>query len=533
MKSKMTLFLGVALLITISCQALTTPVKEDNPTTTTEPQETETPKPTPTQEQITEKSLAGLIISSPVFGVGASPFMGGQTTGIGIINADGRLVKISEPGIYAGYSQTGEYILYQTFALGEPNNNLFAYHVASGKKVAIVDNLEGVKELISWAKSDPKHFIYSNDYEQLLFEAYGYFEGAEILMADIETGETSILLDNVFQFDINPDQSQIAYTTGEITETSGENIEQGAGCFHANIYDLATTTSIRFDTSNLSEVPVCMGYPTWSPDGKNIAWIAYLQDGTFHPVIFDVGDGTGVLYDEIDVYAGSQFPSGWSISYYPIWIDKSTYWVEGFGINVQTGEISSSPEYPRGAEPYELRPDGKISARLIEGGSVVISDTNGNELTSYSLNDLYDGDLQDIGFDGTEMFSSYIVGWSPSAPPAGIESKLSPEATDVPTFDFSCPNSPRTRVQVGKSARITFTDGTSTFLRSKPEAGDNIIDRLPEGTEFEIIGGPVCYPRPGRSDAYVYWEIRTPSRNNISGWVAEGDLNTYYIEPWP
>ena len=146
---------------------------------------------------------------------------------------------------------------------------------------------------------------------------------------------------------------------------------------------------------------------------------------------------------------------------------------------------------------------------------------------------MYDGDLQDIGFDGTEMFSSYIVGWSPSAPPAGIESKLRPEATDVPTFDFSCPNSPRTRVQVGKSARITFTDETSTFLRSKPEAGDNIIDRLSEGTEFEIIGGPVCYPRPGRSDAYVYWEIRNPSRNNISGWVAEGDLNTYYIEPWP
>jgi hypothetical protein len=33
------------------------------------------------------------------------------------------------------------------------------------------------------------------------------------------------------------------------------------------------------------------------------------------------------------------------------------------------------------------------------------------------------------------------------------------------------------------------------------------------------------------NDAYVYWEILVPSRNNIKGWVAEGDLSSYYIEP--
>ncbi|MCQ3954934.1 MAG: hypothetical protein DPW15_16990, partial [Chloroflexi bacterium] len=87
--------------------------------------------------------------------------------------------------------------------------------------------------------------------------------------------------------------------------------------------------------------------------------------------------------------------------------------------------------------------------------------------------------------------------------------------------------------RVGDAARITFTDGASTLLRSKPEAGDNVVDKLPEGTEFEIIGGPVCYPRPGRNDSYVYWEILVASRNNRTGWVAEGDLNGYYIEPMP
>ena len=83
------------------------------------------------------------------------------------------------------------------------------------------------------------------------------------------------------------------------------------------------------------------------------------------------------------------------------------------------------------------------------------------------------------------------------------------------------------------TGRITFTDGTSTFLRSEPEGGNNIVDKLPEGTEFEIIGGPMCVQRPGRSDAYVYWKIVVPSRKNRSGWVAEGDANNYYLEPWP
>jgi hypothetical protein len=98
---------------------------------------------------------------------------------------------------------------------------------------------------------------------------------------------------------------------------------------------------------------------------------------------------------------------------------------------------------------------------------------------------------------------------------------------------FACPSAPTTRLHVGDTARISFTDGTSTLLRSKPEAGDNVIDKLPEGIEFEIIGGPICYSRPGRSDAYVYWEVQVPSRNNRTGWAAEGDFDAYYIEPWP
>ena len=102
----------------------------------------------------------------------------------------------------------------------------------------------------------------------------------------------------------------------------------------------------------------------------------------------------------------------------------------------------------------------------------------------------------------------------------------------TPTPPFSCPGAPPTRLQVGDFARVTYTDGTSTRLRSQPESGDNLVSNLAEGTEFEIVGGPVCYPRPGRNDAYVYWEVVVRSKD-LKGWTAEGDSSGYYIELWP
>ena len=110
------------------------------------------------------------------------------------------------------------------------------------------------------------------------------------------------------------------------------------------------------------------------------------------------------------------------------------------------------------------------------------------------------------------------------------EVALKPNPVEITTPTFSCEDAPLTRVQVGDIARVTYTDGTSTRLRSEPQAGDNLVENLPEGTEFDIIGGPECTLRHGRDDSYVYWEVSVPSRSLV-GWVAEGDFNHYYIEP--
>lgn len=539
MNHRMRFLIAAVLFASIACQVLTGPFATNDSISTATPEEI-IPQASPTLEPITEKSLAGLMVYSPALGVAPGPYMGDvPIKGLGIVNKNGDLIKITEAGLFKGYSPSGPHIIFQFYEINSSSNDkLRSFNIDSGETVEIANELEGQKTILGWHPSAPSKFVYENSLDQYLFEAYGYFEGRQILLADAETGEATLLLEHTFQSDLSPDRTQLAYTTGQITETSSEHMQAGAGCFQPHIYHLDDSSTSTFVTSQLTEAPLCLAYPNWSPEGDRIAWIGYFADDTFRTVIFNTSDGTGTIQGELKAYAGSQFPSGWTIGQI-MWIDNSTFWTNDYEINVETDKTTLPRENPipfehpvdRYFSDFVTRPDGLLVTTLGDGdGKLTLSDAQGNQLAVYSLDQLYQGERNDFGFDGTEYTASYITGWLPFAPEAGIESNVQ---SNAPTPDnFACPDAPRTRLAVGDTARITFTDGTSTFLRSKPESGGNVIDKLPEGTEFEIISGPICYPRPGRNDAYIYWEISVPSRN-IKGWVAEGDSQNYYIEPWP
>ncbi len=120
-----------------------------------------------------------------------------------------------------------------------------------------------------------------------------------------------------------------------------------------------------------------------------------------------------------------------------------------------------------------------------------------------------------IGWVAEGEFGNYYI------EPWGIASWVPTPAATTPTAITECPGAPPIRMHVGDHGRVTYSDGRP--LRVRDSAGGRIITRIPEGTRFDVIGGPQCQA------GFTWWQIRTTS--GVVGWVAEGEFGNYYIEP--
>ena len=91
---------------------------------------------------------------------------------------------------------------------------------------------------------------------------------------------------------------------------------------------------------------------------------------------------------------------------------------------------------------------------------------------------------------------------------------------------FTCPNTPQVRLRIGDQVSIV-TDGL--WLRSAPQADEGSkIQKLLRNApvNIRIVDGPVC-------ETYVYWKVEISTFGEASettqGWLAEGDVNEYYL----
>lgn len=87
---------------------------------------------------------------------------------------------------------------------------------------------------------------------------------------------------------------------------------------------------------------------------------------------------------------------------------------------------------------------------------------------------------------------------------------------------FTCAGAPPTRLQVGDQVQVTFTDGSPNRIRQLP-ASSTILGSAPEGTKMVILEGPEC------KNERVWWKVST--ENGLTGWTAEGNPETYWLEP--
>jgi hypothetical protein len=94
--------------------------------------------------------------------------------------------------------------------------------------------------------------------------------------------------------------------------------------------------------------------------------------------------------------------------------------------------------------------------------------------------------------------------------------------------NFICPDTPPARLRIGDEVSI-ITNGL--WMRSEPRVDNST--RVRQFLRYapymvRVIGGPVC-------EKYIYWEVEVvgfgEAGESKRGWLAEGDLQEYYLQP--
>jgi len=94
----------------------------------------------------------------------------------------------------------------------------------------------------------------------------------------------------------------------------------------------------------------------------------------------------------------------------------------------------------------------------------------------------------------------------------------------TPTFDWSkCHATYATRVGIGDSVVIgSFSSPFGYNVLSGPYADREKAGVISPGDKATIIGGPSC------SNKWIWWIIKL-DKNEVSGWIPEGDANSFWL----
>ena len=129
---------------------------------------------------------------------------------------------------------------------------------------------------------------------------------------------------------------------------------------------------------------------------------------------------------------------------------------------------------------------------------------------------------------------SNIIGWAAEASPDDYylqpmgSGPIKINTKPIPAAVVDCPDAPETRLNTGmQGAVITHGesgDATPTRIRDQAGKDGKQVGQLLTGDLFNVVDGPKCL------DSYVWWKVKRIG-DNLSGWVAEGDNDSYYINP--
>lgn len=96
--------------------------------------------------------------------------------------------------------------------------------------------------------------------------------------------------------------------------------------------------------------------------------------------------------------------------------------------------------------------------------------------------------------------------------------------TAPPSPGATCPGTVPERLILHERGRVMDDDPRPLNLRREPNTGGRRLTQIPSLGVFYVLQGPEC----GEEYAWYFVEY-----NGFEGWIAEGDLTSYYVEPYP
>lgn len=121
--------------------------------------------------------------------------------------------------------------------------------------------------------------------------------------------------------------------------------------------------------------------------------------------------------------------------------------------------------------------------------------------------------------------------WEAAASPSPETPISAAQTTVESTPEPMCPGAPPTRLIPGERGRVSIDDPRPLNIRSGPGTNNEVIGQIPARGIFFVIEGPRC------SQRYAWYRISyregESDEDVITGWIAEGDLNGYFVEVYP
>jgi hypothetical protein len=95
--------------------------------------------------------------------------------------------------------------------------------------------------------------------------------------------------------------------------------------------------------------------------------------------------------------------------------------------------------------------------------------------------------------------------------------------TPPPKSPPFCPGAPKERLILQERGRVLPDDPRPINMRSEPGVDNDVLVQIPIRAVFYVLEGPLC------EGDFTWYKIRYLGRE---GWIAEGDLTSYYVEPY-